>query len=59
MKERDHLEQLGTFRKIFKWIFRQMRHKLDSSDFGQRPKTNSCEHSNEPSGSIKGREFLY
>jgi hypothetical protein len=31
---------------------------LDSSGPGQRPAASSCEHSNESSGSIKGREFL-
>jgi hypothetical protein len=31
---------------------------LDSSGSGQRPVASSCEHSIEPPGSIKGREFL-
>jgi hypothetical protein len=31
---------------------------LDSSDSGYGPAAGSCEHGNEPSGSIKGREFL-
>jgi hypothetical protein len=30
------------------------RHGLDSSGSGQGPVAGSCEHSNEPSGSIKG-----
>jgi len=32
--------------------------RLDSSGSGYRPVMGSCEHSNEPSGSIKCREFL-
>jgi hypothetical protein len=31
---------------------------LDACDFGQRPVSGSCDHGNEPSGSIKGGEFL-
>jgi hypothetical protein len=31
---------------------------LDSSDSGQGPVAGSCEHGNEPSGSIKGGKFL-
>jgi hypothetical protein len=31
---------------------------LDSSGSEQRPLAGSCEHGNEPSGSIKDREFL-
>jgi hypothetical protein len=30
---------------------------LDSSDSGKEPVVGCCEHSNEPSGSIKGGEF--
>jgi hypothetical protein len=33
------------------------RCRLDSSGLGQRPMAGSCEHDNEPSGSIKGGEF--
>jgi hypothetical protein len=33
------------------------RCELDSSGSGQGPMVGSFEHSNEPSGSIKGREF--
>jgi hypothetical protein len=32
--------------------------ELDSSGSGQGPMAGSCEHDNEPSGSIKGGEFL-
>jgi hypothetical protein len=31
---------------------------LDSSDSGQGPVADLCEHGNEPSGSMKGRKFL-
>jgi hypothetical protein len=31
---------------------------LDSSDSGYGQVTDCCEHGNEPSGSIKGGEFL-
>jgi len=31
---------------------------LDASGLGQRPVAGPCEHGNEPSGSIKGGEFL-
>jgi hypothetical protein len=31
---------------------------LDSSGSGQGSVADSCEHGNEPSGSIKGKEFL-
>jgi len=31
---------------------------LDSSGSGYGPVAGSCEHDNQPSGSIKGREFL-
>jgi hypothetical protein len=31
---------------------------MDSSGSGKRPVAGSCEHGNEPSGSIKGKEFL-
>jgi hypothetical protein len=34
------------------------RYGLDSSGSGQGPVAGSCEHGNEPSGFIKGREFL-
>jgi hypothetical protein len=30
---------------------------LDAYDSGQGPVLGSCEHGNEPSGSIKGRDF--
>jgi len=34
------------------------RCKLDTAGSGQGPVAGSCEHGNEPSGFIKGREFL-
>jgi hypothetical protein len=33
------------------------RCRLNSSGTGKRPVARSCEHSNEPSGSTKGREY--
>jgi hypothetical protein len=32
---------------------------LDAPGSGQRPMVGFCEYPDEPSGSIKGREFLY
>jgi hypothetical protein len=34
------------------------RCEMDSSGSGQGPVAGLCEHSNEPLGSIKGKEFL-
>jgi hypothetical protein len=34
------------------------RCELDASGSGQGPVAGCCEHGNEPSGSIKGGEFL-
>jgi hypothetical protein len=34
------------------------RYGMDASDSGKRTVADPYEHSNEPSGSIKGREFL-
>jgi hypothetical protein len=34
------------------------RCELDASGSGQGPMAGSCEHGNEPMGSIKGQEFL-
>jgi hypothetical protein len=31
---------------------------MNLSGFGQRPVAGSCEHDNEPLGSIKGAEFI-
>jgi hypothetical protein len=31
---------------------------MHANNLGQGPTTGSCKHGNEPSGSIKGREFL-
>jgi hypothetical protein len=32
--------------------------ELDASDSGYGPVVDTCDHGNEPVGSIKGREFL-
>jgi hypothetical protein len=34
------------------------RHALDASGSGLEPMVESCEHGNEPSGSVIGGEFL-
>jgi len=58
---RDHSEDLGVAERIIlEWISekRGERCGLPSPGSGHGPVAGSCEHSNEPSGSIKGREFL-
>jgi hypothetical protein len=58
LKGIDHLEDLGVDKKItLKWILgnRVGGCGLDSSG----SVTGSCEHDNEPPGSIKGGEFLF
>jgi hypothetical protein len=61
-KGRDQLEDLGIYgRIILKWILGTYgwRCGLDSSDIGQGPMKNSCEHGNETFCYIKGREFIH
>jgi hypothetical protein len=55
--ETDHLQKLGVDEKIIlgKWG----GCGLDSSGSGYGPVVGSCEHGNEPLGSIKGGEFLH
>jgi hypothetical protein len=60
-KERDHWEELDVSRKIILRRILENRmgwNGLDSSGSGQRPVEGSCEHGNEPSGSIKCWEIL-
>jgi hypothetical protein len=60
-KGRDHLEDIGVGGKIIlEYILGNGvgRCGLDSSGSGQGPFVGSCEQSNEPSGSIKGRKFI-
>jgi len=51
------VEDLGIDGKIIlQWIYRKVL--LDASGSGQGPVVDPCEQSNEPSGSMKGGEFL-
>ena len=55
LRETDHLEDLGVDERILlNWVFKKWD-GLDWSDLGR----GTCECSNEPSGSIKGREFQW
>jgi len=47
-------------RIIFEWILGKWvgRFGLESSGSGQEPVMSCCEYDNEPSGFIKGEEFL-
>jgi len=60
-RERDHLEGTVTYKEIIlKWIFRKsdVGHGLDLSGSGYGQLAGSCECGNEPSGSIKCKEFF-
>jgi hypothetical protein len=61
LKGRDHSEDLGSDGKItLEWFsgHRMERCKLDAFCSGWGPGGGSCEHGNEPSGSVKGGELL-
>jgi hypothetical protein len=59
---KSHSEDLDVDGRILlEWILQKYRLEMcevDSSDSGQEPVACCCEHGNEPSGSIKGGEFL-
>jgi hypothetical protein len=58
MKGGDHMEDPGIDEKILEWILgKQGKCVLDSSGSGYGMMVGSCEHGNEPIGSIKSREF--
>jgi hypothetical protein len=51
LKDKDHSEDLGVYKRIIlNWILKQLD-GLDSSGSGHGPVADSCEHGNEPSGS--------
>ena len=59
--ERGHLEGTVIYREIIlKWIFRMsdVGHGLNLSGSGYEQVAGSCERGNEPSASIKCKEFL-
>jgi hypothetical protein len=57
MTGRDHVEDLGIDgRIILQCILGE--YVLDSTGSGWGSVAGSCEHGNEPSGSIKGGKFL-
>ena len=61
LRERDHLEEPGIHgRIILEQIFGKWdgKYRLDWSDSIQGQVMRSCKHGNEPSDSIKCREFL-
>jgi hypothetical protein len=54
---RDHCEDLDSdIRIILKWVYKDRSCELHKYGSGQGPVVGSCEHGNEPSGSIKFRE---
>jgi hypothetical protein len=59
-EEKRPLGRLGVVgRIILKWILNRMEGcGLNSSGLGLGPMVESCEHDNEPSSSIKGRNLL-
>jgi hypothetical protein len=63
LRERDHLEDPGVDgRIIIRWFFSKWDggggHGMDRAGSGYGQLVGSCKRKNEPSGSIKCREFL-
>jgi hypothetical protein len=59
LRERDHLKDLGIDgRIILKWILNKLDGKAWTGLIWLKIVAGACEHSNEPSGSIKCGEFL-
>jgi hypothetical protein len=61
LKGRDHSEDLGIDRMMIRnesYINRLVSCGLDLSGSRWKPVAGSCVDGNEPSGSIKGEEFL-
>jgi hypothetical protein len=54
------MRNLGIDVKVIKWMLMKLRLRsgLISYDSEHEPVTGSCEHDNEPSGSLKGVEVL-
>jgi hypothetical protein len=58
LRGRDHSEDLGVDRIILKWILGNRIGGCGLDSLGLGPMADYCKHGNEPSGSIKGGEFL-
>jgi len=61
LEGRDHSEDLRVYgRIILEWILGKLGVKMWAGSMWLRigPMAGCCEHGNEPSGSIKGGEFL-
>jgi hypothetical protein len=56
LKGRDHLEDIGVDGRILEWLLVKIGWKGVTGFIWLKWRT--CEHGNEPSGSIKSREFL-
>jgi hypothetical protein len=59
VKGRDHSEDLGVDERILEWIVMEYVRKVWTGFIWLRIRTSGCcEHGNELSGSVIGREFL-
>jgi len=61
LESKNHLEDLSVDGKLkIEWISGKYGEKMwFGSEPGQGPVAGSCQHRNEPSGSIEGCEFLH